>query len=599
MKTLHRWFRSGAYSLPSHIDVAETPRGNVGVLIVPPFGWEDVCSYRPLRFLAKTLAASGIPVMRFDLPGTGDSSGSALDSGLFEAWVQSIDDAATELRATSGVEDVAVTGIRLGALLALTAAARGSNLQDLILWGATASGRAMLRELRAFGNMERLEYGNGDTAASGPLPGVEIGGFLIAPETQHSLETLVFSPLPDMPGRRVLLLSRDDLAVDARLNRALQSAGCVVEIANGSGYAAMMGLPHEAIPPFAAARTIVEFMNARNVPVAGASNSPPTMPLVAPAHKALHEDAGLGAIESIYTLDTPSGALFGVLTESTPDLPSTECCVLFLNAGAVRHTGPNRMWVEAARRWAKRGVPSLRLDLQGIGESDGDETLGTEGLYQEHMVDRLQIAIDSLRSHLGVRRFVAVGLCSGAFWAFHAAVRSPGIVGAILLNPRLFFWDPEVDRRRLLRRTVKGLSEWGDWCRLARGEVPLDSIKQVARIALDRMQTGDGSRPMQIPRERMAEAWAAIERNRNRMTFIFTEGEPLLREMEEEGQLPPETCSRVQCIRVANGGHTFRPLWAQRLAHELIDRELHAVLRENQADRSQGASETEWAASEA
>src|SRR6185503_14799509 len=107
----------------------------------------------------------------------------------------------------------------------------------------------------------------------------EIGGFLIAPETQHSLETLVFSPLPDMPGRRVLLLSRDDLAVDARLNRALQSAGCVVEIANGSGYAAMMGLPHEAIPPFAAARTIVEFMNARNVPVAGASNSPPTMPL--------------------------------------------------------------------------------------------------------------------------------------------------------------------------------------------------------------------------------------------------------------------------------------------------------------------------------
>ena len=39
----------------------------------------------------------------------------------------------------------------------------------------------------------------------------------------------------------------------------------------------------------------------------------------------------------------------------------------------------------------------------------------------------------------------------------------------------------------------------------------------------------------------MAEAWAAIERNRNRITLIFTEGEPLLREMEEEGQMPPET----------------------------------------------------------
>jgi len=156
MTTTHLWFRSGAYSLLGHIDIPEAPRGTAGVLVVPPFGWEDVCSYRPLRFLAKTLAESGIPVMRFDLPGTGDSSGSALDSGLFEAWIQSVDDAATKLRAVTGVKDVTVVGIRLGALLALTAAARGSNLQDLILWGATASGRAMLRELRAFSNMSRV-----------------------------------------------------------------------------------------------------------------------------------------------------------------------------------------------------------------------------------------------------------------------------------------------------------------------------------------------------------------------------------------------------------------------------------------------------------
>jgi len=65
------------------------------------------------------------------------------------------------------------------------------------------------------------------------------------------------------------------------------------------------------------------------------------------------------------------------------------------------------------------------------------------------------------------------------------------------------------------------------------------------------------------------------------VTLIFTEGEPLLREMEQEGQTPPQTCSRVRCLRVANGGHTFRPLWAQELAHELIDSELHKVLRES------------------
>ena len=191
---------------------------------------------------------------------------SALDRGLFEAWIQSIDDAAAELRAATGVEDVAVVGIRLGAMLALTAAARGSNLQDLVLWGPPASGRAMLRELRAFGNMERLEYANGDAAASAPSPGLEIGGFLIAPETQHALENLVLSPLPAMPGRRVLLLSRDDLPADAKLTRALQSSGCAVETGNGSGYAGHDGAAARSDSTLRGGASIVEFVTARNVP---------------------------------------------------------------------------------------------------------------------------------------------------------------------------------------------------------------------------------------------------------------------------------------------------------------------------------------------
>src|SRR5438874_5834071 len=114
MNTTHRWFRSGGYLLLAHVDVRETAHGDTGVLIVPPFGWEDVCSYRPLRFLARMLAQSGFPVLRFDLPGTGDSSGDALGRELFEAWIQSIDDAAAELRAATGVTNVAVVGMRLG-----------------------------------------------------------------------------------------------------------------------------------------------------------------------------------------------------------------------------------------------------------------------------------------------------------------------------------------------------------------------------------------------------------------------------------------------------------------------------------------------------
>lgn len=594
MNTIHRWFRSGAYSLLGHIDLPQTGCGRLGVLIVPPFGWEDVCSSRPLRYLGGMFAANGIPALRFDLPGTGDSSGGPRDCGLFSAWTESVGDAAAELREATGVEDVAVAGIRLGAMLAVIAAARGSNLQDLVLWGAAANGRALLRELRAFSNMERAEYANGE-ASPAPVPGLEIGGFLMALETQRALEALDLSALPGMQGRRILVLSRDDLPPDAKLVRALESWGCTVEVGTGSGYAAMMALPHEALPPVATGQAILKFLTreyqAKQQDRTGADEARsvlPKRPAAQPA-TAVIEGAATGVFETVYAVEASSASIFGILSEPGPKAPRGECCVLFLNPGAVRHTGPNRMWVEAARRWAARGVVSLRLDLRGIGESGGEQNLDMAGLYQDQLVEQIEIAMDSLRSRAGIRRFVAIGLCSGAFWAFHAAIRNPDIRGAILLNPRLFFWDPEVDRRRLLRRAASGLINWQDWRRLARGEVRMQSIKQVGRIVLDRFCATPSSadRPLQIPPDAMADAWSALERNQSRLTLIFTDGEPLLREMDEEGQLPPETNPRVRCIRVADTGHTFRPLWAQRLAHELIDRELNQVLRESRPDSAE------------
>lgn len=579
MTTIHDWFRSGDYLVLGHTDLPRNRWGEKGVVIVPPFGFEGSCSYRPLRFLARLLAEEGLPVLRFDLPGTGDSSGGPRDGGLVDAWIGSVGRAADELRAQTGVREVAVVGIRLGAILALAAAARGQEIGDLVLWNPASGGRALVRELSAFARMEALAAGP-EAAARPPAANLEAGGFLMTSETRRALEALDFTTLPRMEGRRVLLLGRDEFSLDAKLAGALEAAGCSVEAKPGPGYTAMLAYPHEAVPPDATGRTIAEFLTVgRSAETRGEGWEP----AIAASPQGVPAPTVIGAAaESIYSIGEGPDAMFGILCGPASGPPRKGLGVLLLNAGAVRHVGPNRMWVEVARRWAARGIVSLRLDLPGVGESEGCATTGETALYRQEMVSHVERAMKSLRQRFGEMDFTVIGLCSGAFWAFHAAIRHAEIRAAVLLNPRLFFWDPEVDRRRMMRRAASALTSWRDWRKLVHGQVGIDKLKRAARIACDRIRgvRAGGGKPLQIQPKAMAEAWAALERNRSRVTLIFAQGEPLLQEMEEEGQLPPETNPRIRCIRVPVIGHLFAPLGTQKLVHELMDHALDGILQE-------------------
>src|SRR5271169_3217157 len=47
---------------------------NLGLVICKPFGYEALCSHRGLRAFAEAAAALGIPTLRVDYLGTGDSA---------------------------------------------------------------------------------------------------------------------------------------------------------------------------------------------------------------------------------------------------------------------------------------------------------------------------------------------------------------------------------------------------------------------------------------------------------------------------------------------------------------------------------------------
>ena len=92
------------------------------------------------------LAEHGFVTLRIDLPGTGDSVGETEAPARADSWIRAIEAAAAWLRGRRGAERVAAIGIGLGGLLPVQAAAGGSRIDELVLWGVPSRGREAVLE---------------------------------------------------------------------------------------------------------------------------------------------------------------------------------------------------------------------------------------------------------------------------------------------------------------------------------------------------------------------------------------------------------------------------------------------------------------------
>lgn len=130
----------------------------------------------------------------------------------------------------------------------------------------------------------------------------------------------------------------------------------------------------------------------------------------------------------------PHRSIAGVLT---PAADGGDVAVLLLNAGLIHHAGPHRLYVRLARRLAAAGISAVRFDLSGIGDSPAR----TDNLpIFEMVVQEPREVMDSLEP-LGFRRFILMGICSGAYGAFKTALADPRVTGAVLINPQDFGGD--------------------------------------------------------------------------------------------------------------------------------------------------------------
>ena len=147
-------------------------------------------------------------------------------------------------------------------------------------------------------------------------------------------------------------------------------------------------------------------------------------------------------IERVCTFGSHAG-LVGIVTEP-PESARRPETVLFANIGLNHRVGPNRLYVELARKLAASGFRSLRFDLSGFGDSEPRRGPGT---YLERAALDVREAMDFLEKS-GSHRFVLVGLCSGVDSMHAASLHDDRVAGAIFIEGyayrnagfRLRFW---------------------------------------------------------------------------------------------------------------------------------------------------------------
>jgi alpha-beta hydrolase superfamily lysophospholipase len=524
----------------------------MAVLLCPPFGWEEVCSARALRTVAAALARAGYPTARLTLPGTADGSGGPREPDLLDAWIDAVGGAAEWLRQRTAASRCVAFGIGLGGMLAYVAASKHDAIDDLVLWAVRNEGRALLHESRSLSKVIASDFpeDQGDPAA---LDDLELIGYLMSSDTQTALSELQLSAhvLPDCDRRRVLLLSRGAQRVDQALRDSLERPGAEVEVRRTNDYYGLMVRPEQSQPP---ADTIAHLLDWLAQGSAIQMSRPALQRGTQATNREVPEmELSDGVIETPFGCSGTRGNVFGIVSRN-PAAGQATLALVFVGAGALPHTGPNRAWVEIARRWAGRGIPTVRVDLAGIGEAGGEdpELVSDESTYESWRVDDVRAVLDQLQGSGVADRFVLGGLCSGANSALQGALADPRVCGLLLINLFLVTWSSELIAERRRRGPLADRSRNGGVGRLA----------------------------SYAERRQMADAVAAFDELKERDTevlLLFGTQEALYEELvchrlvDQPGRWP-----NIRLERIPSRDQMFRAQWLQRHVHTHLD---DAVMR--------------------
>ena len=114
-----------------HIPVSN--KKSIGIVYCHPFAEERNMSHSIAVRMARSIAENGLPVLRFDFSGCGDSE-DGLENVSIEDMMVDIHCAVNALKKKTNVSECVIWGLRLGAGLGLIYSKKIGNVAGLILW---------------------------------------------------------------------------------------------------------------------------------------------------------------------------------------------------------------------------------------------------------------------------------------------------------------------------------------------------------------------------------------------------------------------------------------------------------------------------------
>jgi exosortase A-associated hydrolase 1 len=137
---------------------------------------------------------------------------------------------------------------------------------------------------------------------------------------------------------------------------------------------------------------------------------------------------GPGIEERFVTFACEGETCVGVLT-MPKDAPVRSIGVVIVVGGPQYRVGSHRQFVHLARALARAGIPALRFDVRGMGDSAGARR------DFDSVGEDIGAALRAMAGQCPGVRIVLWGLCDGASAALMYAAHDPAVVGVVAANP--------------------------------------------------------------------------------------------------------------------------------------------------------------------